>query len=70
MQTIVQYKFLLGITPAGLNSVVNTHIQEGWQPFGNVVMSKALNTSVNPESTNAPFEINCIGQAMVKYASN
>ena len=67
MNKITQYKFLVGVTPAGLTTLVNTHIQEGWQPFGNAVMSKALNTSINPETKIAPFEINCIGQPMVKY---
>ena len=67
MHKITQYKYLVGITPAGLNSLVNAHILEGWQPFGNAVMGKALNTSVNPETTIAAFEINCIGQPMVKY---
>ena len=67
MNKITQYKFLVSITPAGLNTLINAHIQEGWQPFGNAVMSKALNTSVNPETKIAPFEINCIGQPMVKY---
>ena len=67
MNKITQYKLLVGITPAGLTALVNTHIQEGWQPFGNAVMSKALNTSINPETKIAPFEINCIGQPRVKY---
>jgi len=67
MNKIVQYKFLVGVTPAGLTALVNTHIQEGWQPYGNAVMSKALNTSINPETKIAPFEINCIGQPMVRY---
>jgi len=67
MQKITQYKLLVGITPAGLTALVNTHIQEGWQPFGNAIMSKALNTSINPETKIAPFEINCVGQPMVKY---
>jgi hypothetical protein len=67
MNKIMQYKFLVGITPAGLNALVNSHIQEGWQPFGNAVMSKALNTSINPETKIPPFEVNCIGQPMVMY---
>ncbi|HMC86107.1 MAG TPA: hypothetical protein VKI61_11305 [Chitinophagaceae bacterium] len=67
MTKVAQYKFLLSLTPAGLNALVNAHIQEGWQPFGNAVMSKALNTSINPESKIAPFEVNCIGQPVVKY---
>ena len=67
MSKIIQYKLLVGITPAGLNAVVNTHIEEGWQPFGNAVMSKALNTSINPETRIPPFEINCVAQPMVKY---
>ncbi|MEP6749186.1 MAG: DUF1737 domain-containing protein [Bacteroidota bacterium] len=67
MNKISQYKILVGMTPAGLNALVNTHIQEGWQPYGNAVMSKALNTSINPDTKIAPFEVNCIGQSMVKY---
>ena len=69
MLTITEYKLLVGITPAGLNILVNSHIEEGWQPFGNAVMSKALNTSVNPDTKIAPFEINCIAQPVVKYKS-
>ena len=64
---IGEYKFLIGLTPTGLNALVNSHIQDGWQPFGNVVMSKALNTSVNPETKIPPFEVNCVGQAVVRY---
>ena len=67
MSTIVQYKLLTSITPAGLNSLVNAHIEEGWQPFGNAIVGKALNTSVNPDTKIAPFEINCVAQPVVKY---
>jgi hypothetical protein len=69
MNTITEYKFLVGITPAGLNALVNAHIQEGWQPVGTAVMSKALNTSINPDTTIPAFEVNCIGQPVVRYAS-
>lgn len=67
MRKIIQYKLLVGITPAGLNVLVNSHIEDGWQPFGNAVMSKALNTSINPDTKIAPFEINCVAQTVVKY---
>ena len=67
MNKITQYKLLTGITPAGLNTLVNAHIEEGWQPFGNAIMSTALNTSINPDTKIAPFEINCVAQAVVKY---
>ena len=67
MNKIIQYKFLVGMTPVGLNTLVNSHILEGWQPYGNAVMSKALNTSINPETTIPAFEVNCIGQPVVKY---
>ena len=69
MSLIIEYKLLVGITPAGLSTLVNSHIEEGWQPFGNAVMSKALNTSVNPDTKIPPFEINCIAQPVVKYQS-
>ncbi len=67
MSNITQYKFVISMTPAGLNAAVNACIEEGWQPFGNAVIGKALNTSANPETTTPPFEVNCIGQPMVKY---
>jgi|GEM_PF-1018060 len=67
MNKIIEYKFLVSLTPVGLNTLVNSHVQDGWQPFGNAVMSKALNTSINPETKIAPFEVNCIGQPVVKY---
>jgi len=68
MSTITEYKFLVSLTPQGLNTLVNSHIQDGWQPFGNAIMSKALNTSINPETKIPPFEVNCIGQPVVRYA--
>ena len=67
MNKIIEYKFLVSLTPVGLNTLVNSHVQDGWQPFGNAVMSKALNTSINAETKIAPFEVNCIGQPVVKY---
>jgi len=67
MHKIAEYKFLVSLTPAGLNTLVNSHIQDGWQPFGHAMMSKALNTSINPETKIPPFEVNCIGQPVVRY---
>jgi hypothetical protein len=67
MNNIIEYKFLVSLTPVGLNALVNSHLQDGWQPFGNAVMSKALNTSINPETKIPPFEVNCIGQPVVRY---
>jgi hypothetical protein len=69
MLQITEYKFVCAITPIELTELVNTHIKDGWQPFGNAIMSRTINTFINPQSKTPPFEVHCIAQAMVKYES-
>jgi hypothetical protein len=68
MKKIVNYKFLNGHSDIqDLAKQVNQNINEGWQPFGSVLVTVIRGTDKIADGRVYPNDITLFNQPMVKY---
>lgn len=68
MKKIVNYKFLNGHSAIeDLEKQVNQNINEGWQPFGSVLVTVIRGMDKIKDGQVFPNDITLFNQPMVKY---